>query len=219
MLTQLDIPQMVTLMKARGNIYHFLLRVFHSPLDQVWLDAFREHGDVAGLGELGLGGVELKDFFKGDPCLKRETVEYSRLFIGPGTLPAPPWESFYRSREQMLFDDVMYEVREQFHNEGLRFVKENNEPDDHLTIELEFMLHLILKGIHAKEEHELFNILKKQRAFLNEHLGRWIGDFGKRLAQSTTSNLYRGAALLANDFIADDIDFLNELVEGWPHGE
>ncbi|WP_409270340.1 TorD/DmsD family molecular chaperone [Neobacillus sp. SCS-31] len=219
MLAQQDTAQMITLMKARGNIYHFLLRVFHSPLDQVWIDAFREQGDVCGLGELGLGGVELKDFLKGKPCLNREAVEFSRLFIGPGTLPAPPWESFYRSREQMLFDDVMYEVREQFHNEDLRFVKENNEPDDHITLELEFMLHLILKGIHAKEELEFFNILKKQRAFLNEHLGQWIGDFGKRLAQSTTSKLYRGAALLAKDFIADDMDFLKELVEGSSRAE
>ncbi|WP_181884540.1 TorD/DmsD family molecular chaperone [Neobacillus piezotolerans] len=208
---------MAQLFEARRNLYQFLLRMFHGPLDQKWLDAILEFGDVGGLGELGNGGADLQDFFKGNPCLKKEAREFSRLFIGPGTLPVPPWESFYRSCEQMLFDDVMYGVREHYHREGLQFVRENNEPDDHLAVELEFMLHLIVKGIQAKENEELFRNLEKQRGFLDVHLAQWIGAFGKRLAHSTDSKLYKGAALLAADFIASDLDFLNELVEGLSH--
>ncbi|WP_231689607.1 TorD/DmsD family molecular chaperone [Bacillus sp. FJAT-27245] len=219
MLAQQGLSQIRTFIEARRNLYQFLLRIFQAPLDKGWVHAFKEYEDVGGLGELGSGGAGLHDFFSGAPCLKREATEFSRLFIGPGTLPAPPWESFYRSSEQMLFDDVMYEVRQHFHREGLWFVKENNEPDDHLAVELEFMLTLIIKGIHVEEEHEFFIILEKQRDFLSKHLGQWIGDFGKRLAESTDSKLYKGAAILAADFIANDLDFLNELVEGLSDAE
>lgn len=217
MLAKYALSHLNQLMEARRNLYQFLHRVFHAPLDQAWLDAFREFGEIEELGELGSGGAELRDFFKGKPCLKNEEAEFSRLFIGPGTLPAPPWESFYRNNEQMLFDDVMYEVREHYYSEGLRFMKENNEPDDHLALELEFMIHLIAKGLETPEKQEFSRILAKQRVFLDEHLGKWIGGFGERLAQGTDSKLYRGAALLAADFIANDLDFLNELVEGSSH--
>lgn len=217
MLAKFDLSNLNQLMEARRNLYQFLHRVFYAPLDQAWLDAFREFGEIEGLGELGPGGAELRNFFNGEPCLNKEEAEFSRLFICPGTLPAPPWESFYRSSEQMLFDDVMYDVRDLYYSEGLRFVKENNEPDDHLVLELEFMIHLIVKGLQEKEMQELGSIFEKQRMFLDEHLGKWIGVFGNRLSHSTDSKLYRGAALMAADFIANDLDFLNELVEGLSH--
>ena len=38
--------------------------------------------------------------------------EYTRLFVGPDKLVAPPWESVYRGEDAMLFQEVTLEVRE-----------------------------------------------------------------------------------------------------------
>ncbi|WP_059170769.1 molecular chaperone [Bacillus sp. FJAT-27445] len=217
MATNLETNGLIPLLEARHNLYLILHGLFFAPLDKEWVESFLVNGDVDGLQDLGVGGTELYEFFKENHDLEREAKEYSRLFIGPGTLPAPPWESFYTSREQMLFDESAFAVRQQYHSVGLKFAKENNEPDDHLVLELEFMIRLIEKGIGARDSTVLNRCLKKELYFLKQHLGKWIGKFGKALANSTSSKLYKGAALLAADFIAQDIECLNEVLEGMSH--
>lgn len=202
------------LMDARWNLYKLLQWLFYAPLDSRSIDSFKQFGNVDSLGELGRGGLLLKEFFTSPADLLAERVEFSRLFIGPGTLPAPPWESFYTSSEQNLFDEAMYKVREHYHKEDLIYKKENNEPDDHLLLEIEFMLHLISQCTKQSEQQQIAHYLKRQSEFLIQHLGRWIKQFGEKLAESTESKLYSGAAYLAADFITNDMQYVKELMEG-----
>ena len=53
--------------------------------------------------------------------------------------PAPLWESVYLGKEHLLFEEVTLAVRECYHHYGLSFIREGNEPDDHIVIELEFL--------------------------------------------------------------------------------
>ncbi|CEG27508.1 TorD/DmsD family molecular chaperone [Bacillus sp. B-jedd] len=202
------------LMEARWNLYQLLHWLFSAPLDSRSIDSFNQFGNVESLGELGRGGLLLKEFFTSPADLLAERVEFSRLFIGPGSLPAPPWESFYTSSEQNLFDEAMYKVREHYHGEDLIYEKENNEPDDHLLLEIEFMLHLISQSTKQSDQHQIAHYLKKQNEFLMQHLGNWVKQFGEMLAESTESKLYSGAAYLAADFITSDMQYVKELMEG-----
>lgn len=202
------------LMQARWNLYQLLHWLFYAPVESCSIDTFNQVGNVDSLGELGRGGILLKEFFTSPADLLAERVEFSRLFIGPGSLPAPPWESFYTSSEQNLFDEAMYKVREHYHSEDLIYEKENNEPDDHLLLEIEFMLHLISQCMNQSDQQQITHYLKKQNEFLMQHLGQWVKQFGEKLAESTKSKLYSGAAYLAADFITSDIRYVKELMEG-----
>lgn len=57
-------------------------------------------------------------------------------------MPAPPYESCYRSPERVLPQASALEVREQYRNAGLAVKRLNREPDDHIGLELEFMYYL-----------------------------------------------------------------------------
>lgn len=137
--------QLQPLLLARKKYYQLIHLLFLEPSGSEILVEIRNHGNLQELEEIHEGGKILQNVFEQltEEQIKREYEEFQRLFVGPGPLVAPPWESFYRSREHLLFEEWTYQVREQYHQFGLQFKNENNEPDDHLLLELEFMLSLI----------------------------------------------------------------------------
>ncbi|WP_043933716.1 TorD/DmsD family molecular chaperone [Bacillus sp. EB01] len=205
-----------TILSARKNFYEFTHQLFSSPLDLNSLNSIKLFGNIEGLLELGDGGKALFHFFTkaGEDELKLEEIQFARLFIGPLSLPAPPWESFYKSRERLLFDDSMYEVRRAYHESGLKFFKENKEPDDHLLTELEFMIHLSRRSVSETEPSKLNDLFQRQYYFLDKQLGSWVPLFAEKLAGKSDSVLYVGAARLLADFITEDKECLKELMEG-----
>lgn len=207
--------QLQSFFSARKNFYEFLYFLFLEPSAS---SNFLEVGAASNLDELEKiheGGALLQTFFNWltEDELAAEQEEYQRLFIGPGSLAVPPWESFYRSKEQLLFEDCCYQVRTDYHRYGLQFYKENNEPDDHLLLELEFMMFLTDKSIQEQNIEKLMALLTDQVNFLENHLLEWVPLFCKRLAVSTNSKLYTGAALLLEDFLRDDMHSLKEIKE------
>ena len=63
--------------------------------------------------------------------------DFSRLFIGPFKLLAPPYGSIYLDGNSCLMGASTMEVRQLYRNEGLNPVIK--EAPDHIAIELEFM--------------------------------------------------------------------------------
>jgi putative dimethyl sulfoxide reductase chaperone len=201
--------------KARKHFYQLLQVLFYQPLTEPTLIQLKEEGNLPDLQEMGQGGQFLYQFFMqaSETELIEAKTDFNQLFVGPGTILAPPWESVYRSREHLLFDKTTHQVREQYHNFGLQFIQENNEPDDHLSIELEFLMHL--NDLCLNEEHHtrLVELLLKQIYFLDEHLLQWIPLFTEKIIKSAKTDLYKGAGMLLNDFLVFDIDSLKEFEE------
>lgn len=167
------------------------------------------------LEEIHEGGFIVHRFFQNisNESIKMEREEYQRLFLGPGPIAAPPWESYYRSKEQLLFEEWTYQVREQYHQFGLQYIRENNDPDDHLLLELEFMIYLIDLCLKENNLERFIVINSSQLQFLENHLSIWIPYFCKRIIEETKSQLFLGAAMLLEDFISDDINTLQEIKE------
>ena len=140
--------------------------------------------------------------------MKRLHEEYNRLFVGPNVLPAPLWESVYLSKEHLLFEEVTLTVRECYHHYGLSFIREGNEPDDHIVIELEFLHFLINKTIESDDVDTKKKLLDDQHSFLTNHLLKWCPTFCEAMSKSTSFELYQGAALL----LAEYLDLENELI-------
>jgi putative dimethyl sulfoxide reductase chaperone len=234
---------LVEVLEGRRRFVEFLRFLFWGPLDEEAFEDIYRNGSLPELAEMSEGGRLLQAFFQQpndgkrqrQHLLQQEREEYERLFCGPGPLAAPLWESVYRSREHLLFDETTFQVREHYHRFGLQFSKENNEPDDHLLIELEFLQFLMTSSLLEIEKHivpdsagrrndkslsytDAFQeLLDAQIAFLSEHLAVWIPRLTQQIYENTESKLYRGAAALLNDFINDDLTLLLELKEGRTH--
>lgn len=137
--------------------------------------------------------------------------EFTRLFLGPEKLPAPPWESVYVNGEPLLFQESTLVVRDAYRQSGYAAVGYPREADDHVAIELDFMATLALKTCEAETlEREM---LAKQLAFLEGHLLVWIDSFAERLgACDTVSGFYPSFARLAALVCHRDAEVLQELL-------
>lgn len=155
-----------------------------------------------------------------DETMRGLAEEYQRLYIGPAALPAPLWESVYRDPEHILFGDVTLQVRNFYGAYGLASTKMNNQPEDHIAVELEFMHSIIVRSIDlldALERNEFLALCEAQAIFLKEHLLEWAPQpFALQLRHAET-NFYAGAAQLITNFIPYDFELLNEITQGVTH--
>ena len=62
---------------------------------------------------------EIREEKQNPAFLEEAKDEYTRLFIGPMSLVAPPWESVYGQKDAMLFQESTLEVRNTYRQYGL----------------------------------------------------------------------------------------------------
>lgn len=198
--------ELKSLLADRKLFYQFFYLLFQQPLNSERLGELRSFSNLRGLAIDFEGGTILWHNINhlSKHKLTAEQAEYRRLFIGPGPLAAPPWESFYLSKGERC----IFEVRKAYSRHGIKFRMEDHEPDDHLLFELEYMIFLAEQCIHECGTGRLEEMMNETIRFLEEHLLRWIPLFSKRLLNVTNSELYVGAALLLSDFISNDYETL-----------
>ena len=105
---------------------------------------------------------------------------YTRLFLGPGSLPIHHWESVYRKGSPALFQQTTLEVRKAYLSEGFLPAGYPNVADDHIAIELDFMSALGRKAIVEYENgnaRESQRLLESSERFLAEHLLKWADKY------------------------------------------
>lgn len=144
---------------------------------------------------------------------KSVNEEYNRLFIGPGYLPAPLWESVYLGREHIMFDEQTLQVRECYRKHGLSFVRGRNEPDDHIVTELEFLSFLIQQTLLSEDVSDKHYYLDEQLSFLQEHLLVWAPLFCEKLSEATENDLYKGVSALLIEYLELEIELTSQLKE------
>lgn len=127
-------------------------------------------------------------------ALERLADDYTRLFVGPGPLPAPLWESAWRGPERLLFGPQTLEVRSWYARFGLAAPQAGREPDDHLGLEFLFMAHLC--GLAEGHGAESGTALDAAAGFLDQHLLRWAPECLAGAAAAAATDYYQGIALL-----------------------
>jgi TorA maturation chaperone TorD len=137
--------------------------------------------------------------------------DHQALFIGPGPLLAPPYESVHRSRDHLLFEEVTFEVRAAYRAYARVAPALNKEPDDHLGLELDFLAHLCVRaldGLDAGDEDATDAALAAQQSFLTEHTLIWGPECLRLVREHATTDFYRGAGLLGTGLLAHARDVL-----------
>lgn len=141
------------------------------------------------------------------PLLETLEQEYQGLFMGE--VLCPPYETSYdaSTRKGKELGDIagFYQAF------GLRLSDEEKEMVDHISVEMEFMGHLLLKESKAsaqlwKEQEEITR--DAERKFFSDHLGRWALTFVRHLEEtchaSSTSNFYSHLAGLLRRFLTEE---------------
>ena len=194
--------------------YHFLGRCFYEAPRAGWLAALagdrlfeawpfpsRDDGTAAGLALLsafcanwdaaGLGTLEW---------------DFNRLFVGPGEMLAPPWESVHRSKTKLTFQEPTLQVRELYRRFGVEAPGIHREPDDHLGLELAFLATLSDQAAGAADRGDtahLARCFQAQSDFLRDHLLAWAPACLALVEKHAETDYYRGAARLALGALAE----------------
>lgn len=108
-------------------------------------------------------------------------VEQTRLFVGPPSPAAAPWETYYPVIPEGVdpvdvpeptcgFGEPTFAMRELLREAGLGITGESKQFEDHIGIEL-----LYLSALYARAAEGEEAALEKAAAFIPEHPARWIG--------------------------------------------
>lgn len=191
--------------------YHFLGRCFYEAPRAEWLAAlagdrlfeawpFPSRDDNAAAG-LALLAAFCADW---DPArLGALEWDFNRLFVGPGEMLAPPWESVHRSKTKLTFQEPTLQVRALYERFGVQAPAVHREPDDHLGLELAFVATLSDLAATADDAPQLTRCFETQRDFLRDHLLSWAPTCLALVEKHTETDYYRGAALLALGSLAE----------------
>lgn len=139
-----------------------------------------------------------------DKWLEELSVEYARLFIGPNNPPAVPYASFYLSESRSLMTDETIDVRRRYLEAGMAVKDLYSVPDDHISIELEFVYYLtqkIIKLFEEGEREEASRLFEIREDFLSEHMAKWLFLFTDKVIESTQENFYKGIAFILRGII------------------
>lgn len=205
-------------LQTRQNLYRLQSHLLAQAVNPELLKELAQGGLFQALAQVTEGDLQQGFIHLSAYCLKLqqgalslETAvaqlrdEYNRLFVGPGHLEAPPWESVYRSVDHLVFGEETLEVRKAFETFGLVTKKLNQEPDDHIALELEFMERLCGMALEAGDKGEDPGYyLQAQKRFLEEHLLEWAPAWAEDVYQAAESNFFKGLALSTRAFLEED---------------
>lgn len=139
--------------------------------------------------------------------------EYTRLFVGPSDLVAPPWESVYMTSERLLFQESTLAVRDAYRSEGFIPAEYPHVADDHIALELDFMARLALRAQDAyerKNESEAVAALKSSESFLSEHLLQWVPLYLAGIRRAANARFYPVVVGRLSKFVAFDKALVEE---------
>lgn len=221
--------------EGRGNLYSFLSAVFKDEIPLERVDALWESETRSSLetllyclpeerkGKIQSSLEQLEKYLSYNvPQEMQEAAqlelrkEFAFLFLTPHGVY--PFESLYRGKKKLLMDKPWEEVRAFFRKIGIAKDKAEMHPEDHIAVELGFMATFAFLLSNAVQEEapveEREGLLAIQRAFLQDHLNRWVPDFSRDMEQKSRHGFYQAVAALTREFVQADLWMLEEAVFG-----
>ena len=139
---------------------------------------------------------QLKDSLKHE-SLQDVSVDYHRLFVGPGELEAYPWGSVYTEKGNYLFGETSLAFKAFCEQNQIEFTLESNQPVDHIGLILGAL------GVLFDNAAEHGNSLPIE-TLLKEHLLPWSGNFLSAIEAKAQTDYYRSfgrlTAILLDDW-------------------
>ena len=112
----------------------------------------------------------------------------------------PPFESVHRSVEGLVFDKETLDVRNQYRRLGLQAPKVNQEPDDHIGLEFDFLAHCCVSALTALEQGANLTAERYMHIaidFTRDHLLLWAPEMLAQAKDEAHTEWMRGLELLS----------------------
>ena len=197
----------------RGHIYRWLAAGFYPPDSELVhaLNSDRLGAEVrAHTAWLGADQARLAAGLKGiqqcaEVSLPALETEYGRLF-GKSVERTSPHEATYRWRDASSLleagDGIVRALRQQYGQFGLT---PRCAQEDHVAVELEFMAYLCRREAthwEASAAEAARQLRRHERAFLDDHLGRWLSEFCGRVHARGPESFYAQLANLTDAWLS-----------------
>lgn len=137
------------------------------------------------------------------------SIAYTRLFLGPPAVLAPPYASYYLDRNARVMGPSSVEMVKLYREAGLRIDDEFNEMPDHITVVLEFLYFLLFrKGSPAgvNVPFKGFDPDSTMRRFLKNYFFTWIPEFCGRITAAGEHPFYTALANCLETFAKHGFD-------------
>jgi TorA maturation chaperone TorD len=139
---------------------------------------------------------------------------YASLFLtGAGPLACPPCESAYLRQGGLDAGWIGATLEGTYARAGLTAV--SDLPPDHAAVELDFLGFLCGQEASSWEAEDTaapVRLLRRERMFIKQHLGRWFELFAKRLARVDPGGFHATVASSAAAFLAHDLNLIDGLL-------
>jgi TorA maturation chaperone TorD len=192
-LSSPQVPDVETIMTAAGLLSHFWTRPVVEETS-IWVECAELLADT----QLRLGTErELLALVNARDESPELADEYERLFVGPGQVPCPPYESFWREDvpvdiRRTLMGPCTAELKELYGELELQVATGSCELADHVAIELEALSYaLSLEGADDLA-----------RRLVDEHLAVFLPRLCRAVGHETENAFYRDLAALTIDWLA-----------------
>lgn len=208
---------------TRGTLYRLLSRGFSMEVDEPfveWLSKLQpvvsglaEESESKEFGEgsrlLGKFVSRVKSDFAKDKgmFLQDLAAEYASLFLNVGLKPVYLAESVYLGKNHLLYEEPYFDAVRIYQIYGFKKRASFREPEDHISVELEFMAHLCdLTGLSIEQGREDYaaGYLKNQKEFIESHISRWAPELAKKVKWASKNDFYLAMASLLGGFVATD---------------
>lgn len=226
-MSELVTMQSGNMLIKRQIIYSFLKRFFEKEISREFLAQMPEKmkpllaiADLPAPLEIKKAVKELVQFTDTIPSQDLVELElklaadYARLFLSLSKVPAHPSESVYL--EGTLMQNSRDEVLKTYWSFGVSKKDTFTEPEDHIAVELSFVMYLCGKCIEASRNEDLKEArryLQGQQDFLEEHLLIWVPKLVKDITNVAQTPLYKGIGALTQEFIQIDLSVIKGILE------
>ena len=201
--------------QSRSIVYRILQALYDRPLNREKLETVL--GLEGGHGHLKEELGRLRGMLAGvtdwDEFTEKLNLEYTRLFEGPGAIPAPPYASFYLNGGQLMGPETIA-VRRKYVTWGIASVNMGKVPDDHIALELAFMGYLSDQAGEAlvnKDETGYAALLEAQIDFLGGHVLTWMPKFFSEMLRAQPDEFFTRLSKFTQAFLKEDFALLPEL--------
>lgn len=207
--------------EARQNIYALLQRLYQDSPDVALLEWLRAESPFVNF-PVQLEGDAANALQQVDASLAKLDADdlrtdFRQLYVGPGPMTAPAWESVYRNEDHLLFDKHTLQVRAFYARHGMEFTNIHKEPEDALAIELEFMRTLAersIKALNSQDSTAEQTLVNEQLLFLKQHLLVWVPRCVKMTQKHARTAFYSGLIVVLQSFLTWDEQTLTLLQAG-----
>ncbi|MEF9876949.1 MAG: molecular chaperone TorD family protein [Gordonibacter sp.] len=124
---------------------------------------------------------------------EKTSLEFTKLFVGPPSPAAAPWESLNRGGEDAVgYGKPALEMVRLLEGCGLEVSNENNQYPDHMGIELLFLSYLCAQQAAGAAEVANADVC----AFMEDHPLGWVAALRGSVEEAYSDGFYAGLLLL-----------------------